>query len=324
MDRNQTLDMARAISMLYIIGFWHLFAYTELINRMPYGEYLKNATLATFIFISGNLLAKKYLIKDFNTLRTYLIKRIIRLLPLFALALFSYYIVGFITLKTAILSLTGFSTFFPPRPPTLWFVSMILIFYYLFPILSGRKILAQILIAASILGIAFLADKYFLQIDRRFFYYWPCFVAGIILGRFNLNRYLESLWILLTMFIVFVGSSIIHLIDYGAFPQWLYRSAISLTGAFLVLSLAQLLSRLSILERVGYVMSYLSMSAYLFHRQILDLIEKFVYWPDDGLFRVFYLVIFCLPIILLVGYMIQKVYDVLTRIILSNSKSIRD
>lgn len=324
MGRDHPVDIARAICVLYIVGFWHLFENTEMINMMPYGEYFKNAALATFIFISGYFLGKKYLISDIITLRNYFLKRVARLIPLFVLALFSYYVVGFITLKTAILSLTGLSTFFPPQPPTLWFVSMILIFYYLFPLLSGRKILIQILTAISIMGIAFLADNYLLHIDRRFFYYWPSFVTGIILGRSNLAKYFESWLIFIIMLFAFLGFSIIHLHDYGSLPPWLYRMLISITGAFLILSLAHLLAKSSILVKAGSIVSYLSMSAYLFHRQVIDIIEKFIYWPDDGWFRVLYLVMFCLPIILFIGYMVQKIYDLLTRRLLYHSTNVRD
>ena len=80
---------------------------------------------------------------------------------------------------------------------------------------------------------------------------------------------------------------------------------------FLILGLSQVISGINILAKAGSVVSYLSMAAYLFHRQLIDLIEKYVYWPDDGWIRVIYLIFICLPIVLIVGYLIQKVYDAL-------------
>lgn len=324
MERDHPLDIARAVSVLYIVGFWHLFGYSEMIDRMPYGDYLKNATLATFIFISGYFLSKKYLIKSFESLLSYLVKRIVRLIPLYALALFSYYIVGFISLRTSILSLTGFSTLIPPQPPTLWFVSMILIFYYLFPILSGRKQLIQGLLALLILGVAFLVDHYFLNIDRRFFYYWPCFAIGVILGRNNFDTHLKSLRFFVIISLLFIGFSMMHLKNYGGLPQWIYRDLISLSGAFFILSLSHLLSQINIVIKGASVLSYLSMAAYLFHRQILDIIEKYVYWPPDGWFRASYLIFICLPVVLLVGYVVQKLYDLLTHEMLKHFGNARD
>lgn len=309
MERNSTFDIARAFSMLYIVGFWHLFGYSEMINRMPYGDYLKNATLATFVFISGYLLGYKYIIKSYKDLLYFFQRRIIRLIPLFALALFSYLIVGFISLKTSILSLTGLSTFIPPQPPTLWFVSMILVFYYFFAIMSGRKIIVQVLAAVMIFCIAFFADMYAINIDMRFFYYWPCFAIGVIFARVDLTRYLKSWSLLILTMMFFVGFSISHLCNFGSFPPWLYRLLISLSGVFLILGLSQIISGIHIFARTGSVVSYLSMAAYLFHRQIIDLIEKYVYWPDDGWIRVIYLIFICLPIVLIAGYLIQKIYD---------------
>lgn len=297
--------------MLYIVGFWHLFGYTDMINRMPFGEYIKNATLATFVFISGYLLGMRYVINSYTTFLLFFQRRIIRILPLFSLALFSYLIVRFISLRTALISLTGLSTFIAPQPPTLWFVSMILIFYYFFTLISGKRIHIQILIVSFIFIVVFVADVFFLEIDRRFFYYWPCFALGVILARFELTNYLKSWGVILAGLVLFVGISIAHLHDIGSAPQWLYRVLISITGTCLILCISQMISGIRAIAKSSIIISYLSMSAYLFHRQIVDIIEKFIFWPEEGWFRVIYLVFFCLPVVLLLGYAIQKLYDII-------------
>lgn len=311
MERNRPLDVARSLSMLYIIGFWHLFGYTVMVERMPYGEYLKNATLGTFIFISGYLLSRRYLIEDFKSLKSFYMRRVIRIMPLFALALFSYLVVGFITPRTALLSLTGLSTFIPPQPPTLWFVSLILVFYVLFPLLSGKSVSRKLIIATIIFVVVFIADRLYGGVDRRFIFYWPCFAFGIILSGYKTDELFSKKIVALGTSVIFILLSIVHLSDIIQLPQWLFRSLISLSGTGMVISLSLVLARSASAANAAKHLSFLSMTAYLFHRQIIDLIEKFIFWPQDGVLRIVYLVLVCLPAVLIVSYFIQKVYDLI-------------
>lgn len=321
MERNKAIDIARAISMFYIIGFWHLFGYTEMVNRFPYGEYLKNATLATFIFISGYLLGHKYAIDNFKSLGKFLKSRIFRLIPLFAIALFSYFIVGFISFRTALLAFSGFSTLFPPQPPTLWFVSMILIFYYLFPLISSRKIIAQVIIITIVFVSIMLLDRLYGGVDRRFFYYWPCFAVGVILSRYSINSFVKSWRTIVLALSVFSAVSILHYFELVSLPEWLYRLMIALAGVFVIISLSQVAARSQFMVKVCSILSYLSMAAYLFHRQIIDIVEKYIYWPQDGLIRIIYLILVCLPVVLLIGYIIQRLYDKLLDYLLPISRN---
>ena len=61
MKHLNSIDIVRSLSMLYILIF-HCGNYTEEINFQPWGDFLKNGALGTFMFISGYLLGRKYTI----------------------------------------------------------------------------------------------------------------------------------------------------------------------------------------------------------------------------------------------------------------------
>lgn len=71
--------------------------------------------------------------------------------------------------------------------------------------------------------------------------------------------------------------------------------------------LCDTLKKVAFSDSLGGV-TYISMSAYMFHRQIFFLIYH-VYWPQDGYERLLFLIFVCLPIIGAVSYIIQRSYD---------------
>ena len=100
---------------------------------------------------------------------------------------------GYLSVKTVLLSMTGFSVIIPPQPPTLWFVSMIILFYYLFPIMSGQRISSVFMIAGCIILVVMAAQGGGLDVDRRFYYYFPCFIVGIIAAIYQTNSQIINL-----------------------------------------------------------------------------------------------------------------------------------
>jgi surface polysaccharide O-acyltransferase-like enzyme len=56
--------------------------------------------------------------------------------------------------------------------------------------------------------------------------------------------------------------------------------------------------------------SYSSLSVYMFHRVVYKVLI-YVYFPDSGLFQIFYLFLICLPVTILVSGMIQRIYDMI-------------
>lgn len=64
MKRNTGIDVLRGLSMLYIVGFWHLLEYTHAIQYQNLITHrITWITLGIFFFISGYLIKyKPYLI----------------------------------------------------------------------------------------------------------------------------------------------------------------------------------------------------------------------------------------------------------------------
>ena len=158
------MDIARVMAMLYIITIWHAHDYIRVVS-IPFGDLVKNACLGLFMFVSGYLLGGGYKIYTIRDVRNFAIKRFVRIYPLYAIALLSFWITKAIDLKTLVYSLTGLSTFLPPQPPTLWFVSMLLLFYVFFIFISKITITSLrwgvFFFSISIFRPGFLLCKFF-------------------------------------------------------------------------------------------------------------------------------------------------------------------
>lgn len=264
--RNYTFDIARALSMLYIVGVFHLSNYTNAFSMLPLGEYLKNAALGLFMFLSAYLLSQKYPIHTLADTKKLFTRRIIRIIPLYSIALLLYVLRGTITIRTGVFAAIGLSSILPPQPPTLWFVSLLIVFYYLFPLLSGKKTASQILVTLLIIGIFGGIKIYFGGIDRRFFYYFPCFalgcmVSGIEFSRlFNLKTFVGAL----SVFIMLICINM----EYALYIQ---RALLAISGSFIIIYTSSLLSKNKRIINFFIPISYASMAVYMFHRFFLVL-----------------------------------------------------
>lgn len=293
--------------MLYIIAFWHLSGYSG-IFEIPYGEYLKNASLGLFMFVSGFLLGMKYKIRSLEDAKFFILKRFFRLYPLYALSLLLFWAHSAINTKTLLLSLVGASTFFPPQPPTLWFVSMLLVFYVLFVFLSGLEYKYKLLFILIVYSIMIVLCFYNRAIDHRVLYYFPCFGMGTLLSDTQSLFDKGLLWGCISLVFFVAGVWVLETYQLNFISYCLVRFGISMSGCYLMLLLAKMLSRITLTEKIFNPLSYASLAAYMFHRQIISAI-RMIYWPDPSMWRVFFLYVVCIPVVLGSGYIIQLLYD---------------
>lgn len=293
--------------MLYIIAFWHLSGYSGTFE-IPYGEYLKNASLGLFMFVSGYLLGMKYKIRSMEEARIFIQKRFFRIYPLYALSLLLFWAHSAINTKTLLLSLVGASTFFPPQPPTLWFVSMLLVFYVLFVFLSGIEFKYKLLFLFILYSLMIILCFNNRAIDHRLLYYFPCFGIGTILSNSQslFDRWLLFGFVSIVSFVA--GVWVLERYQLNFISYCLVRFGIAMSGCYLILLLAELLSRITLTEKIFIPLSYASMAAYMFHRQIISAI-RMGYWPEPSMWRVVFLYVVCLPVVLGSGYVIQLLYD---------------
>ena len=150
--------------------------------------------LSLFFFLSGySLMIKKPEFSRFNELKSYSVRRVARIYPLYWLALLITLVIqpdayDELTTLQKVIDISGLQILFPD--PIVWFVSAIVVFYILFPlfILFARMInrpyrMSIFLAALTIFIILATARIASVSIDDRVFIYYWFFVSGVILGR---------------------------------------------------------------------------------------------------------------------------------------------
>jgi peptidoglycan/LPS O-acetylase OafA/YrhL len=309
--RNMGVDFLRAICILYIVGYWHLMNYTTAVPGYVnwFTEGLTYIAMATFVFCSGFLLGGNEVSLDPQGLWSFYRRRLLRIYPLYLVAAVLFGVVGIASLAQVMDGLLLVSMFNPPALPTLWFVTMIMVFYLIAPLLirfAGRPAIAVLIglaIFLSLIAVYLLVKR----IDPRIILYLPVFVLGILyrrqpaIGAF-LTRY--QWWLLLAALILLRLS-------------WM-GNIWSLNGALLAipLTLAGSSALFVFADRIASVLhgptiaffAYSSFGLYLFHRLIFKEAIA-LYLPAPGWNQVIYLAAVVLPIAILVGYGMQRGYD---------------
>lgn len=171
----------------------------------------------------------------------------------------------------------------------------------------------------SILGSSIILNHYTHSVDYRFFNYFAVYYCGILAARFFKSRTLsilsftQSLIILLPLWI----TGLVAVCLYGSRSL---TQAIGWIGIFGLINISILLSE-RLKESVVFVrwvkaISYGSMCAYLFHREIYWLFLE-IWKPENELFRLGFLFFIAFPVLLLLSYYIQQGYDYLYKRIAS-------
>ena len=86
------------------------------------------------------------------------------------------------------------------------------------------------------------------------------------------------------------------------------EAALALFGPAVLFGLGARNASVFVPNRFFEVVSYASFAMYLFHRPILT-VCKSVFMPEGFLLQWLYLTGFCLPVIVLASWLIQKFYD---------------
>jgi peptidoglycan/LPS O-acetylase OafA/YrhL len=329
--RNQAIDLLRALCILYIVGFWHLLGYVPTIdgykNEVTYR--LTVVVLGLFVFISGQLIAGAGIHNGADVLSFYR-RRLIRLYPPYLLALLLFVPCGLLKagqFPAAALLVSSFSMD-PPR--TLWYISMIVVFYLLAPfllLLLGRLQRNRIgwradrlLVGAMLIGITVLFGKILDGVvDARLFLYFPCFVVGLLLTppppeRRLPARTLGSLSIAVLLAVLF---SLHHS---APIEESLHAIPLAIFGPLLVFLVAGRWTRNLRLPPLVRLISFASFFMYLFHRPIFWLFTSAPF-PGAARPQLAVLLLAALPLIVVVSWQGQLLYD---RVVLALGPSSQD
>ena len=309
--RNIGLDLLRALSILYIVGFWHLLNYTKAVPHYMNFTTLRvtNIVLGVFVLLSGYFLGQpKNKVNRYSILAFYK-KRLVRVYPLYLSALLLFVFFGLADVKTALKAAFLVSMFAMPAPPTLWFITVIMVFYLTAPltIYYCRKENPTFRVAVYLTALLFglFAYGYLAHIlDVRIIIYLPCFVAGVYIANnpTRLNKYL--------LFILFALSILITTVKTTHVPTyWLLKTPMILCGAYICFQIGERINISStIFSKVIRFLSYSSFCMFLFHRPIY-ITFKWLHFPATYFHQLAYLVGICLPSVIFLSYVIQKTYD---------------
>lgn len=321
-QRDITFDIARAICILWVVGVWHLIgSYDEALSlvRIRWADMLTTITMSTFFFISGYFLGKKEFDKWKDVVSFYK-KRFIRLYVLFFVSVISIYIGGLImphqmitSPKQLFLTLLGLTTLFPPQAGQFWFVSMLLLFYLFTPaILCSRKKVLRIIVICFLFLLLYLYKSVH-ALDERVFMYLFIYSFALTFGN-ELYSLIKKNAISFSLIGGCITICVLMICTrHDVRVDMAYMCLISLIGIVGILGGAYLIHtkimKNSLIETFFSAIAYLSMSAYLFHRQCFSVIKAALghlfgwgvdYWMMYGVM---------LPVTLVVSYYIQFGYD---------------
>ena len=303
-------DVGRALCALYIVGFHHVLDYLPHLKDLcngPLEKSVKIGCLGFFFFCSSLLSSIRHGSGSMAGAVAFWKRRIVRIVPLYLLALVSFSRPFMLTMS----AIVGLNNFIPDidgrNIPTLWFVSQLLVFYTLFPALRAIRSKRRLVAVCLALEIVFWIGHSRFGWDRRLWWYFPLYAAGLIVSPFAEHQLFLSSVALSLGFAFLAACGMTHVCPV----------ATAFCGCGLVYLVAKTMSRAAFSIPFFRFLSFSSMSAYLFHRKLYHrLATPFVSSPGgDELSSFSFLWMFglCVPVVFLAGWAIQKGYDLLIR-----------
>ena len=314
--RVVSLDVARSLCMLYIVGFWHMDDYIGRGWDTIIGEGVTSGVLAMFTFISGFFMGKVKIENKEDIIKFYC-WRLLKIYPPFFVVCMLMYISSvylnqnFITnFFQLILTLTGMSCFFPPMTMTVWYVSMLLVFYLLTPIILFLKNWKRT-VSGILFFLLFAACVVWGNGDERLILYFPAYFLGILFTNVeNVNNDKSSAITIICSLILFL----VAIFLYDGIPNIFVKMLFIYSFLPLFREISVFLVKIRV-NQLWQWLSYSAMIAYLIHRLYYGLLQKAM----GGWIRPIWAYSFFLPSLLLISFIIQKIYDKLLRIVKNNT-----
>ena len=317
-SRDVTFDMARSLCILWIVGVWHLKDYVCLDgvseNVMHAGDVVTTAALGAFTFMSGFFL-KKYKMRTVSDALLFYRKRLLRFWVLYFVASASIYVASiaggspwFASPTSFVLSLLGLSVFFPPLPSTFWYISMLMLFYLMTPLLLvPRKRAWKIVLYAAveaILAILWLAGA----TDDQCMLFFPMYALGMLVSNKDVDKVKARRWW------VVVCVSVLLMLSLQIGHKHIALLCWQVLALPLLIVLSDLLAKNRIIRWVGQKVSYASMNMYLFHRHVflfsvLALNVGSLHNIREAVMPLWVAVLVVVPVITVFSYFLQKAYD---------------
>ena len=324
MNRDYRFDVARALCMIYVVAFAHLWAYIypdvhSAIYVHPVYYILCYSCLGLFTFASGYLLGGKYSFgKDGNTkIWAFYKKRVLRIIPLFLLAALVLYLIGFNSARATLNGVLSISLFVKPRPQTLWYIPVILWCYLITPLVCRKNLTWRLISGVGILLTVWLIRNFVHPIDWRFQFNLLLYLVGLVSGSYFNWKFENRKWIKWVVVVFFVG---LLSVTFFKTPNVLFKRASAFVGVFVLLFVCEYVANKvfrhnssDVISPIGLLIknvSYASMACYMFHR--------FFFWAGEMMWNPLtdwlkwvYMAGVVFPVMLVLSYYIQKGYDLL-------------
>jgi|GEM_PF-5592387 len=308
------IDFLRSLLTFYIVGFWHIDDYAGNIFFSPATELIIFAVLNTFIFISSYILSTKY--DNMNTaaeLKSFVVKRVLRIYPLYLLSLLLFYYFFTLSNFELISQIFLFNLFSDTSVFTLWFIGLIFNYYIIFSLICYKSSLKKIIIS-SLLFLLVCGLSFFLTatIDARILLYYPSFIIGILYYKYtssfyffekaSINLILSAAAITLLLFSQYINSDHVS-------KLLLYSGGTFLVFPFLFLSkkVSAYLNNATV--SIFYKISYASFCMYIFHRIVYYILLR-LYPNLSDLHKLLFLYFVGIPLLIIISYVVQYCYDV--------------
>lgn len=325
-DRDMQFDIARVLSILWVVVVWHVYDYNPTYKAFIANDYtymMTRVMLGVLMFSSGYFMSK-YSFNEWNDVKKFFIKRFWRLYPLYALAAVILFLLGFIVKKRILLTaLTGLSPYITPQPSTLWFVAILISFYFVTPILylihskaekipfkDDVKYLTFILCCFVLFSFLYWISRDLELFEVRLAVYFPIYFLGYVskkcdtFDRLTKNRQSAVVMIVIASFYLCFAEGFNTVSTFGFI----------VVGVFGFLSFSELLSTLlrdNYISKAISVLAYASMCIYLFHRVWFTLADFL--FDGKRYIPLWFIYLFVIPFTIIMGYYIQKKYDSLLK-----------
>lgn len=316
--RNYRVDFIRVICIFWVVCVAHMDEYAQIDLSSPIIITCTKIILSVLFYISGWCCRQKEY-NSRNEIAVFFKKRLIRIYPLYFFALVAMVVVSYLfgydyatgrsRIIAGILLVGGFTS---PPIAALYFVNILMFFYVITPMLKyNSKKKAIISLSIIIFVLILLRRNWIFKIDYRIIYYLPVYFFGLNSNLFNgeniykkKKKLLDYVTYILAV-VAFCGYAV--LLECNEFMfKWLFEIV-----ALWLLSISSLiiLNPAKDLQKVKYrkqieLLSYSSFCLYLFHRQVFSVLCYYF-----GKLNPFFAYIIVCPLVVIIAFFIQKIYD---------------
>lgn len=318
-NRQMEFEALRGLSIVLLLSL-----HSEVYDPVVFGETLKHIgffvasfLLGSFFFLAGYF-TEMSLNKPKANLLTFAWSKFIRVYPPYwiALVLFLYYLGYTLKRPDAAVYAANLQAVFSPglvKPVlTLWYISMLVVFYILF---GGMMFAIRSSLGLGIASVAVFAACYYSHIawrlfDPRFFQYYFIFLAGVFFFRFGAAR--EKLYNWNPFFKIILAALSLPALN------WMLENS-QTEGGFFLLSvdffiLSWILTALTLFRagignwHIWLWLSTASYFAYLFHRPLWRLMDDLLGLEANMTAVYLHLTVGAI-LALILGYYLQRGYD---------------